>query len=95
MDMLKHNEIVTDELLDVPPIPRRLSTVRGDRGYRHKSTLALYNVYLDGKLLTEAAETVDVDKGYVRMLDIIVDKDTRKPRIVHRDVFGKVEIVAK
>lgn len=73
----------------------RLSTVKGDRGFRPLSEMGVFRVLFNGVQQTDC-EVADVTEGYIRRVRVYVNPLTRQPKIVRSGkIFGKVEIQLK
>jgi hypothetical protein len=75
-------------------LPKRLSSVKGDRGWKPNETLRRFRVFFNDVERFDC-EIADVDKGYIRTVRRVQNPLTRQVQTFRSDLFGKVEIRAK
>lgn len=90
----KEDQVWVDEL-DSDELPTRLSSIRGDKGYKSDAKLAQYRVLFNDVEQFDC-EVADVTDGYIKRVTVRKHSHTGRQQVMRTDkIFGKVEILLK
>lgn len=77
------------------PLPSRLSSIRGDRGYQSNGKLKLFRIFLNGEEQFDC-EVADSALGYIKRISVVQNPRTRQIKKTRSlRIYGQVEIEYK